>query len=390
MLEARQETRSGQSAREAHLALKSALKKMAEAEKCAVICFGEIMARRLYRELGYGSINHYAETELGFSARRTRDFVALSRKLADLPRLKAEVESGKLGYTAARVIAPIVDRTNEQGWVEYATIHSRRELECEVKTARMEAAETAKGQATLLPVPKTRPAAVVPVRVSLEMTPTQFARYEILWEQIRKQGGVPADQVEALLAEMQSFAAEAGPRGPRNQATQPPAQIHIHQCEDCGQASVQTSRGELVIGEAELAQAECDCRVSRPGERNTSSIPPATRRQVMANARHKCQRPGCNHTRYLEVHHKTPRSQGGTNDSDNLICLCSACHRLVHEKNPAVSWVKSPPAVYQWRSGGIANARHNRVLAFHSRTGLGSTDRRLASQHCFYVQGGLG
>ncbi len=213
MPETRQETHSSQSAHEVHLALKSALQKMAEAEKCAVICFGEIMARKLYRELGYGSINHYAEAELGFSARRTRDFVALSRKLADLPRLKAEVESGNLGYTAARVIAPIVDRTNEQGWVEYATTHSRRELEREVKTAKREAAEVAQGQPPLLPAPKTRPAAVVPVRVSLEMTPTQFARYEKLREQISKRGGVPADPVEALLAVMQSFAGSGGPRG---------------------------------------------------------------------------------------------------------------------------------------------------------------------------------
>ncbi len=348
-------TRSVQSAREVHCALKSALKKMAAAEKCAVICFGEIMARKLYRELGYSSINHYAEAELGFSARRTRDFVALSRKLADLPRLKKEVESGQLGYTAARIIAPIVDRTNEQGWVEFATTHSRRELEREVKAAKREAAAVAQGQPPLLPVPapKTRSAAVVPVRVSLEMTPTQLARYESLWEQIRKQGGVPADQVEALLAVMQSFAGANGPRGPQIQAPEPPAQIHIHQCEDCGQASVQTSRGELALGAAELALAQCDCRVSRPGKRNTTSIPPATRRQVLAEARHKCQRPGCNHTRFLEVHHKIPRSRGGSNEPSNLICLCSACHRLLHEMGSAVSWVKSPAAVYRWGSGVI-------------------------------------
>ncbi len=357
MLEIRQGTRSGQSAREVHLAPKSALQKMAEAEKCAVICFGEIMARKLYRELGYGSINHYAEAELGLSARRTRDFVALSRKLADLPRLKAEVESGKLGYTAARVIAPIVDQSNEQGWVEYATTHSRRELEREVKTAKREAVGAAQGQPALLPPPKTNPAAVVPVRVSLEMTPTQFARYEEPRERIRKRGGVPTDPVEALLAVMQSFTVSGGPRGPQDRGSEPPAQIHIHQCEDCGQASVQTSRGEIPIGPAELAQAQCDCRIGRPGERNTTSVPPAARRRILAAARHKCQRPGCNHTRYLEVHHKTPRSQGGTNDPHNLICLCSACHRLAHEKNLAVSWVKSPAAVYRWRSGPPAAHR---------------------------------
>jgi len=340
----------GQSANEVHFALKSALESMAEAEKCAVICFGEIMERKLYRELGYGSINQYAEIALGFSPRRTTDFVMLCRRLKKLPLVKKQVESGKLGYTAARVIAPVVDQTNEHGWVDFALKHSRRDLEREVKRARKEAVETAKGQRSLLPVPASRPAAVVPVRVSFEMTPTQFAQYEALWEQI----DAPAGKVEALLELMQSFTAETRPRG----RTSPPVQIHIHQCADCAKASIQTGKGELEIGEVELEQAECDCQVSRPGKRNTTSIPPATRRKILAKYRHKCQRPGCNHTRYLQLHHRIPRSRGGSNDPDNLICLCQACHRLLHENmglNHTTTprgddQVKSPTPIYQWSS----------------------------------------
>jgi len=180
----------------------------------------------------------------------------------------------------------------------------------------------------------------------MEMTPTQFARYEALWEQLRHKGDVPADQVEALLEIMQSHTAEKGPRGPK-----PPVQIHIHQCEECEKASIQTSRGELEIGKAELEKAHCDCQVSKPGQRNTTSIPPATRRQVMAHYRHKCQSPGCRHTRYLQVHHKVPRSQGGSNSQDNLTLLCQACHSLHHEKNGL--YVKAPTPVYKWNSGEL-------------------------------------
>ena len=56
----------GQSASEVHSALKNALKSMAEAEQCAVLCFGEIMERELFPEVGYNSIQQYAEVELGF------------------------------------------------------------------------------------------------------------------------------------------------------------------------------------------------------------------------------------------------------------------------------------------------------------------------------------
>jgi len=50
-----------------------------------------------------------------------------------------------------------------------------------------------------------------------------------------------------------------------------------------------------------------------------------------------------NHTRYLEIHHKTYRSRVGTNDPSNLTCLCSACHSLLHEKSGFQ--VKSPSAI---------------------------------------------
>lgn len=347
------EYRSDQSANEVHTALKSALQAMEKAQRCAVLWFGEILDRKLFQELGYSSINQYAAGELGFSTSRTGDFIMLCQRLKKLPKVKAKVESGELGYTAARVLAPITDTTNEEGWLEFALNNSRRDLEKEVKRAKREAVEAKAGQQTLMAVPESRPAAVVPVRVAMEMSPTQFARYEKLWEQIRKKGGAPSDKVEAVLEMMAVYVSfsDTSPRGDVAGTVTPPAQIHIHQCPDCSKSTIVTSKGELEIGDAELERAMCDCRVGRPGERNTASIPPTVRRKVMARSRHRCQRPGCGHTRFLEAHHLVPRSRGGSNDLDNLICLCSGCHKLLHE-NKAGFLVKSPRVAYEWDSSG--------------------------------------
>ena len=38
----------------------------------------------------------------------------------------------------------------------------------------------------------------------------------------------------------------------------------------------------------------------------------------------------CQSTKPFHVHHVTPRSQGGTNELSNLICLCFTCHSIVH------------------------------------------------------------
>ncbi len=346
---------SGQSATMAHQALKSSLKTMEKSKHCSVLWFDEINKRRLFRELGYASINQYAEQELGFSSSRTGDYLQLCRSFKKLPQVKEKVESGELAYTAARVLARVADEKNEKSWLDFALNNSRRELEKEVKRAKQEAAVVATGQITLLPLqPKCRPSAVVPVRVEMEMTPTQFARYEKLWEQMRKQRNVPADKVEALLAVMEECIAsesreECSTRVDVQPSIRPPVQIHIHQCPECEKAAVQTGKGELEISHDELERAQCDCQTSRPGKRNTTSIPPSVRREVMARARHKCQRAGCSHSQFLEVHHIVPRSMGGSNDPDNCICLCSACHGLYHKQRigSAEFVVKDPAAVYR-------------------------------------------
>jgi hypothetical protein len=180
-------------------------------------------------------------------------------------------------------------------------------------------------------IPADTPPAVVPVRLNLEMSPEQFARYEALLEKLHKQGAGKG-RVEMVLEAMAALV-EDRQKAPRGALpSSPPYQIHVHQCPDCGRSSVPTSKGELVVEKAVAESAECDAGIVRPGERNRATIPPATRRLVLARDRHRCQAPGCDHTKFLEVHHVIPRAQGGKNNPDNLITLCSGCHTLHHEK----------------------------------------------------------
>lgn len=161
----------GQSASVAHAALKTAVTTMDNAKQNAVLWFGEILDRKLYRELGYSTINQYAKLELGFSTSRTGDFLSICRSLKKLPKVKIELATGKLGYTHAREVVKVADETSQDEWLEFAQSNSRRNLECEVKRAKKEAADQTAGQPSLLPVPRQRPAAVVRVRVSLGMFP---------------------------------------------------------------------------------------------------------------------------------------------------------------------------------------------------------------------------
>ncbi len=360
------EFQSGQSAYDVNTALKSALERLDKAQHCSVFWFGEVLDRELFKELGFSSINQYAEVELGFAPSRTGYFKKLCKDLKGLPKISEKIASGELGWTKAREITKITDESNQDEMLDFALNNSRRDVEEMVRKKKQEAKTRAQekitGQQSLLPEPKVqkkRPRAVVPVRVSMEMSPIQYAKYEALWEQLRKKKNLSAGKVDALLEimaaclENESLEKTTRVEVPETSNTQgvrnnkPPVQLHIHHCPECNSARVQTNKGELEIGEAELERIQCDCTISIPGERNTSAIAPSIRNLVLTRARHQCQMPGCHNTCFIEVHHIIPRAMGGSNDPSNLQVLCGCCHALVHN-NKGGFMVKSPSAIYSW------------------------------------------
>ena len=67
--------------------------------------------------------------------------------------------------------------------------------------------------------------------------------------------------------------------------------------------------------------------VSQP---KRTAIPNATVRQVFARAGHRCECCGRKGGR-LDLHHRDPVSEGGSNDPGSLELLCKACHTKKHE-----------------------------------------------------------
>ncbi|MCK4304678.1 MAG: HNH endonuclease, partial [Candidatus Eisenbacteria sp.] len=108
--------------------------------------------------------------------------------------------------------------------------------------------------------------------------------------------------------------------------------IISYRCELCQKATVQTNRGAKGISAGELEAAACDAVIERRGERSRSTIPPSVRRAVMERDGYRCQAPGCTNTHFLEVHHRLPRANGGSNHPENLVTLCSRCHKLWHAR----------------------------------------------------------
>jgi hypothetical protein len=126
---------TNQPAAKVHASLRNSLATLEEAHQCSVWWFGEVMRRRLFRDLGHSSINQYAIQELDFSKSRADDFIRLAKQLDKLPAVRKAVESGELGYTKAREIISVVTPDTQDTWLKAAK-GTRKELVNEVKKAK--------------------------------------------------------------------------------------------------------------------------------------------------------------------------------------------------------------------------------------------------------------
>jgi 5-methylcytosine-specific restriction endonuclease McrA len=320
---------AGRLAAQVDASLRQSLAACDRARECAVLWFAEVQRRALYRELGHPSLQVYATEALGFSPNRYWQFKRLADDLDRLPVLCEAVAAGDIGWTKAQQVARVATPATQEAWVGKAVATGRRELEREVRQARCQLRRRKSGAVVAAPE------AVPPATITLRADGLQLARFEALMERVRKLrlADADADRMDLVLAGLEALVASATAEA--THASTPPVQVVVHQCPDCGEAAAVTSRGEQRLAPAQVAALACDARVREPGKPNRATIPPSTRAKVLARDRHRCTTPGCGATRFLEVHHVVARADGGGNDMENLVTLCSRCHRHRHEHGSA-------------------------------------------------------
>lgn len=71
------------------------------------------------------------------------------------------------------------------------------------------------------------------------------------------------------------------------------------------------------------------------------SISNQTYNQIMRDYNHTCAACGCRSRHNLDIDHVNPRSNGGSDDADNLQVLCHGCNSRI--KGETVGLPKLPP-----------------------------------------------
>lgn len=310
-------------ARALHLRLVAARRAHRQSEHQLATLLAELDEASLYRPLGYVSLAEYAGKVLDLSSRQARELARLGRRLPALPELDAAMAAGELDWTKAREIARVANAETVAAWVARAREVSSRELERQVAVTHV--GHPPPDEMADEPMPARR-------RLVFEMEASDAEAVFDVLAMLRAKAGLKASEVEdgALLAALaRTMLREAEPV---DAPTGEPYRVVVQHCPDCGRDT--HPQGE--VSETVASEARCDAEVidMRPGPKRghaASSIPPAVRCAVFVRDGWCCATPGCESRLWIHLHHWLPRSRGGGNDEDNLVTLCAAHHRALHD-----------------------------------------------------------
>jgi len=303
-----------------------------------------LTARRAqaHRELGYGSFTEYIDRLFGYAPRLTHEKLRVAEALETLPELARELQAGAVTFSQVRELTRVATPETEKIWLKRAQGCTSRQVEKLVSGRKP-------GD---VPESPADPALELHV-IRFEVKNDTRATLREAIAKLRQAAGEHLDDDAILLLLARHVLA-----GPTDDG-RASYQIAMDLCEDCQRAK-QLADGETIHVSPEIAHmAQCDAqwvpsahlstnshlstsahlstnsRVSTNSapavERATQDVAPAIRRQVLRRDHHRCQVPGCSHATFVDVHHIETRADGGNHDANNLLTLCGAHHRAVHE-----------------------------------------------------------
>jgi hypothetical protein len=92
-----------------------------------------LVHKRAWERLGYARLGDYVDERTGRSARSVQDLARVGESFDSLPRLRAALVNGRLGWTKVRLIARVARPDDEVRWIEHARAVTAQELSREVR-----------------------------------------------------------------------------------------------------------------------------------------------------------------------------------------------------------------------------------------------------------------
>jgi hypothetical protein len=312
---------------------------------------------RRYQWEGTSECANWLNLRCGLDKHTAREQLRTARALESLPKISEAMQKGQLSYSKVRALTRVACPDTENTFLETALHSTASQIEQLTRKYR-----TAKEAAELTNDERQRSTRHFKYRydddgslvfrgsVPAETGALLLKALEAALEDVPSLDDVPAGtykfrspivvrRADALGVLAESFATH-GPGvlngGDRNLiSVHVSAETLIHK--DAGCCAI---NDDIAIPAETARRLACDASVvaifeNEDGEplnvgRKTRTISAPLRRLLDARDR-GCRYPGCSNTRWLDAHHIKHWANGGETKPSNLVSLCSAHHRKVHE-----------------------------------------------------------
>jgi hypothetical protein len=321
--------------------------------------------RKVWERDGATSMTSWLAARYGLGRGTAREWVRVARALRGLPRIAEVYAAGRLSWDQLRPLTRFVIPDTEEYWVEKGPrlrpAGLWREAERHQRKDLRETNDWHRQRYLSLWKDPEFPVFYLEGRFGSE----QGAALPQALEH-RSQEVVVADEpADSGGARMADALVELCTGATSDQAPRPTVVVHAGaevltgEEPERGPLMAETEDGVGLPTES-IRRLACDSRIEwvlhREGRvvgigRQGRSVPDQLLRVLRHRDQGACRFPGCERRRWVQAHHLVHWGRGGGTDLDNLVLLCHAHHRLIHEGG--------------WRTSG----HPARDLRFHDPTG---------------------
>lgn len=288
-------------------------KSHAKCEAELISIFQEMDKLRGFLEFEFASLFEYATKRLKLSESTALNLIGVARKSVEVPELKIAIEAGEISVSKARKIAPVITKENKELWIEIASTKTSREIEKAVATEKP------------------------------ELLIQESVKYKAS-DRIEFKTGIS----EALLKKLDNIRDLESQRTSKavnfEEVLEAMAIAYLEKFDPIRKAERAAKRNEKADASAHVPGHVLEAGVSKPSEFKVERIDMPFRREVIHSAlkhavtmrdQRRCTHiykdgSRCECTRWLDVHHIVPVSEGGTNELRNLKTLCRSHHQMIH------------------------------------------------------------
>jgi len=289
----------------------------------------QIDQQKAFYEFGFNSLFSYVRERLKLSPAITYSFINVARKSIEVPKLKREVLAGNISISKAQKMTSVLNKNNQDHWLNLAKKETHRKLEREVALASPKFAIKEKAQyiaSTTELKEKVKVLTKIP-RIQLQMGVSEklmlkLRRAQDLQSQKNKKNINLEETLDTLL------------------------DSYLNKYDPVKKAQRQKAKGKLQVQpvfDKKLSTNSSQRRVAKTARPLVSSKQSSERKPLPAKVVHQVQLRDqgqcrytnekglrCSSQRFLEIHHIKPISQGGSDDFANLMLLCSGHHKALH------------------------------------------------------------